>query len=171
MSGYNLGATRFCSLSSSSLPPSSGVCSMTSAGPSSGPSFNSKLHNTAKSTRRNIHISKAGPKIMKEYFDTTSKNPDRKECAEILQQIHMLGPDDAQYKFESVLDWFKRNCAAAKKKNEGTAPTLSAQSEIQGPLHNPLYPSLSSFVIEQLTLELRQRAAREAAIFAVSDDG
>ncbi|KAJ7931886.1 hypothetical protein B0H13DRAFT_2651146 [Mycena leptocephala] len=124
---------------------------MTSAGPSSGPSFNSELHNTAKSTRRNIRVSKAGLKIMKEYFDTTSKNPDRKECAEILQQIHMLGPDDAQYKFESVLGWFKRNRAAAKKKNEGTAPTLSAQSATQGPLHNPLYPSLSSFVIEQLT--------------------
>ncbi|KAJ6616528.1 hypothetical protein B0H10DRAFT_2036643 [Mycena sp. CBHHK59/15] len=147
---------------------------MTSAGPSSGPSFNSELYNTAKSTRRNIRVSKAGLKIMKEYFDTTSKNPDRKECAEILQQIRMLGPDDAQYKFESVLDWFKRNRAAAKKKNEGTALTLSAQSATQGPLHNrqsslyfiffvsssfahgkrmniALYPSLSSFVIEQLT--------------------
>ncbi|KAJ6568171.1 hypothetical protein B0H10DRAFT_1965035 [Mycena sp. CBHHK59/15] len=65
----------------------------------------------------------------------------------------MLGPDDAQYKFESVLDWFKRNCAAAKKKNEGTAPTLSAQSEIQGPLHNP-----DEYSAIPIALELCDRA-------------
>ncbi|KAJ7815450.1 hypothetical protein B0H13DRAFT_2138265 [Mycena leptocephala] len=128
---------------------------MTSAGPSSGPSFNSELHNTAKSTRRNIRVSKAGLKLMKEYFDTTSKNPDRKECAEILQQIHMLGPDDAQYKFESVLGWFKRNRARRKRRTRERLPCCQPRVQPRGPciirMNIALYPSLSSFVIEQLT--------------------
>jgi hypothetical protein len=79
-----------------------------------------------------------GTEIHAEYFNKTSRNPNRIECAKLLGKIYVrpslfltqlaseakwgclksLGSADAQYNVESVLNWFKRARGAENRKNK-----------------------------------------------------
>ncbi|KAJ7827968.1 hypothetical protein B0H14DRAFT_2594926 [Mycena olivaceomarginata] len=68
--------------------------------------------------------------------------------------LKSLGSADAQYNVESVLNRFKRARGAENRKNKTKVrgSSIAAATASQELPRNPLYPSLSSVVIEQLTV-------------------
>ncbi|KAJ7879730.1 hypothetical protein B0H14DRAFT_2708520 [Mycena olivaceomarginata] len=107
----------------------------------SDPVITSESDTTVPKSPTRRRISKAGINIMK-------ASEAKWGC------LKSLGSADAQYNVESVLNWFKRARGAENRKNKTKVrgSSIAAATASQELPRNPLYPSLSSVVIEQLTV-------------------